>query len=53
VLLREEDDVVLPEGVGVVKGEDPVVLETDRDGQLAGQDPGAVEITGGAGHEVR
>jgi hypothetical protein len=34
--LRFEDDVVFPERVGVVKGEDPFVLETDRDDLKAG-----------------
>ena len=42
----EKDDVVFPERVGVVKGEDPFVLETDRDVQKSGQDLAAIEITG-------
>ena len=46
MLFREEDDVVFPERVGVVKGEDPFVLETDRDDLKAGQYLAAIEITG-------
>jgi hypothetical protein len=50
VLFGEDDYVVFPERVGVVKGEDPFVLVVDRDDQLAGQDLAAIEITGGVGH---
>ena len=50
MLFGEKDDVVFPEGVGVVKGEDPFVLETDRDDLKAGEDLAAVEITDGFSH---
>jgi hypothetical protein len=52
VLFGEEDNVVFPERVGVVKGEDPIVLEIDRDDQKAVQDLAAIEITDRFGHEL-
>ena len=45
MLFGEEDDVVFPERVGVVKGEDPFVLEMDRDDQKIGHDLAAIEVT--------
>ena len=45
MLFGEEDDVVFPEGVSVVKGEDPFVLEADRDDQKTGQDLATIELT--------
>ena len=45
MLLGEKDDVVFPERVGVVEGEDPFVLEIDRDDKNTGQDLAAIEIT--------
>jgi hypothetical protein len=50
VLFGEEDDMAFPERVGVVKGEDPFVFETDRDVQKSGQDLAAIEITDRFGH---
>jgi hypothetical protein len=44
VLFGEEIDVVFPERVGVMKGEDPLVFETDWDDQKSGQDLSAMEI---------
>ena len=52
MLLGEEDDMVFPEKVGVVKGEDPFVLEVNWDNQLAGQDLAAIEITEKFSHEL-
>ena len=42
--------MAFPERVGVVKGEDPFVFETDRDVQKSGQDLAAIEITDRLGH---
>lgn len=43
----EQDHMVFPERVGVVKGKDPLVLEVHRHIQEAFQDLVAVEVTGG------
>lgn len=50
VLFGEQHDMVLPDGIRMVKGEDMLVLEVNRDIQQPFQNLVAIEVAGWVGH---